>query len=85
MPETMKAKDNIITPGRTGELIGVAVKLHFMIKRLVTVEKKEMESLAMNIKKSAKPSTNANFAEFFKIKMNTFRAEEQKLSLEIAI
>lgn len=44
----------------------------------------EIESLAMNMKKSEKPSTKANFALFLSIRMNEFRADEQKLSLDIA-
>jgi hypothetical protein len=54
-----------------------------MIK-LVIVEMKAMQTLAMNINISENPSTKANLAEFFSTKMKACKADEQKFSLEIA-
>ena len=56
-----------------------------MIIKLARVENKEMESLAINMKTSEKPSTKANFAAFFNIRIKALSAEEQKLSLEMAM
>jgi hypothetical protein len=56
-----------------------------MITKLLTVENTEIQNFAMNMNASEKPSTKANFALFFRIRMKAFSAEEQKLSLEIAM
>ena len=52
---------------------------------LVTVEKTDMQILAINMNTSEKPSTNANLALFLSININALRADEQKLSLEMAM
>ena len=44
-----------------------------------------MKNFARNMKASLKPSTNANFAAFFKIKRKLCKADGQKDSLEIAM
>ena len=85
MPATMKAINRVITAGSIGELTGLADKVHSIRKIVLTVVKTEIQSFAININTSAKPSTNANFAWFLRIRMKAFRAEEQKLSLEIAM
>jgi hypothetical protein len=50
----------------------------------VVVVKIDIDSFAINIKNSEKPSTNANLALFFSIRINELSADEQKLSQEIA-
>ena len=84
-PETTKPIASIIRPGITGWLTGLSWRVYFMITKLVTVDKTAIPNLAMNMNTSANPSTNPNFALFFKIKMKAFRAEEQKLSDEMAM
>ena len=85
IPATMKAMKRITRPGTIGELTGLSASAYFMMTKLVTVEKTEMQNFAMNMNASANPSTNANLALFLRIKMKALRAEEQKLSLEIAM
>lgn len=84
-PETTNPMASIIRPGMTGWLTGLSWRVYFIMNKLVIVDKTAIPNLAMNINTSAKPSTNPNFALFFNIKMNAFRAEEQKLSEEIAM
>lgn len=85
MPDTKKDKNSIINPGMISESTGVSVKLSCIISKLIATEKTDMQSLAINMKTSAKPPTNANFALCFKTRINEFNADEQKLSLEIAM
>ena len=83
-PETTNPMASIIRPGMTGWLTGLSCSVYFMITKLVIVDKTAIPNLAMNMNTSANPSTKPNFALFFKIKMNALRAEEQKLSEEMA-
>ena len=85
IPAIMKAMKRITRPGTIGELTGLSVSAYFKMTKLVTVEKTEMQNFAMNMNASANPSTNANLALFLRIKMKALRAEEQKLSLEMAM
>lgn len=85
IPATTKESKRMMMPGMIGELTGFEAKAYFMIIKLARVENKEMESLAINMKTSEKPSTKANFAAFFNIRIKALSAEEQKLSLEMAM
>ncbi len=80
---TTKPTKSMMIPGRIGELTGDS-SVYFIMIKLVIVEMKAMQTLAMNINISENPSTKANLAEFFSTKMKACKADEQKFSLEIA-
>ena len=84
MPDTIYAISRITIPGKTGELTGDSFKLNFSIRSPVIVVKMEIDNFAINMKNSENPSTNANLALFFSIRINELSADEQKLSHEIA-
>lgn len=84
-PDTINETSKMTIPGKTGELTGDSFMLNLSIKRLEAVVKIAIDSFAINIKNSENPSTKANFALFLSIKIKELIAEEQKLSLDIAI
>jgi hypothetical protein len=84
MPDTINEISRITIPGKTGELTGDSFMHNFSMRSPVVVVKIDIDSFAINIKNSEKPSTNANLALFFSIRINELSADEQKLSQEIA-
>lgn len=85
IPEITKPMASMMSPGMSGELTGLSARAYFMMIKLVTVEKTAIPNLAINMNTSENPSTNANLALFLRSKMKAFKADEQKLSPEMAM
>ncbi len=68
--------------GRNGDSYSTMRPIRSQLNIVVEIE---MKNLARNMNTSAIPSTKANLAEFFKIRMKELRAEEQKFSKKYSV
>jgi hypothetical protein len=80
---TNQAKKKMIKQGAVGStftpVIGFSSEYPMIVVEIA------MKNFARNMNASLRPSTNANFAAFFKINRKLCRADGQKDSLEIAM